>query len=207
MASNGAGVRKRGWNAPVARGGPAAMRIEGRPYTTIERNLVERMVTVVLNDLSAAFAPLSPVTFRFDRLETNPRFATITRPGNAAILISLRLDVDGRGGMLQILFPYATIEPIRELLTQSFMGEKLGRDHVWEGHLATEIWQADVDMEAVLHEVTLPLKRVLNLKVGDTLCFAGSLGLCFFNRLLECVNRLRVIRTTCSIFLCRECGF
>ena len=34
------------------RRGTAAMRIEGRPYTTIERNLVERMVTVVLSDMS-----------------------------------------------------------------------------------------------------------------------------------------------------------
>src|SRR5205085_4903251 len=49
------------------RRGTAAMRIEGRPYTTIERNLVERMIHVVLGDLSAAFDPLSPVTFRFDR--------------------------------------------------------------------------------------------------------------------------------------------
>ena len=45
------------------RRGTAAMRIEGRPYTTIERNLVERMVTVVLSDMSAAFDPVSPVTF------------------------------------------------------------------------------------------------------------------------------------------------
>ena len=80
------------------RRGTAAMRIEGRPYTTIERNLVERMVHVVLADLSAAFDPLSPVTFRFDRLETNPRFATIVRPGNAAILIKLRIDMEDRGG-------------------------------------------------------------------------------------------------------------
>ena len=62
------------------------IRIEGRPYTTIERNLVERMIAVVLADLSAAFDPLSSVTMRFDRLETNPRFATIARPANAAIL-------------------------------------------------------------------------------------------------------------------------
>src|SRR6195952_564521 len=55
------------------RRGTAAMRIEGRPYTTIERNLVERLVRVVLADMSGAFDPLSPVTFRFDRLETNPR--------------------------------------------------------------------------------------------------------------------------------------
>src|SRR5579883_2015659 len=73
------------------RRGTAAMRIEGRPYTTIERNLVERLVTVVLSDLSGAFDPLSPVTFRFERLETNPRFATIARPANAAVLARLRV--------------------------------------------------------------------------------------------------------------------
>src|SRR3954464_3613042 len=80
------------------RRGTAAMRIEGRPYTTIERNLVERMVHVVLSDLSAAFDPLSPVVFRFDRLETNPRFATIARPANAAVLAKLRIDMEDRGG-------------------------------------------------------------------------------------------------------------
>lgn len=152
------------------RGGQSS-RLDGRPFTAIEMTLVRRLVEIILADLQLSFQPLSPVNFLIDRIETNPRFATITRPGNAAILIGLRLDVDGRGGRMQILFPYATIEPIRELLTQSFMGEKLGRDQVWEGHLATEIWQADVAMEAVLHEMMLPLKRVMRLKVGDTLMF------------------------------------
>src|SRR4051812_36891504 len=49
------------------RRGTAAMRIEGRPYTTIERTLVERLIQVVLADLSASFDPLCPVTFRFER--------------------------------------------------------------------------------------------------------------------------------------------
>ena len=154
--------------------GGSSSRLDGRPFTAIEMTLVRRLVEIVLGDLEMSFQPLSPVSFGIDRIETNPRFATITRPGNAAILISLRLDVDGRGGMLQILFPYATIEPIRELLTQSFMGEKLGRDHVWEGHLATEIWQADVTMDAVLHEMMLPLKQVMSLRVGETLMFEAK---------------------------------
>ncbi len=151
--------------------GNSSTRLDGRPFTSIEMQLVQRLIEIILSDLEMSFQPLSPVRFAIDRIETNPRFATITRPANAAILISLKLDMDGRGGMLQILFPYATIEPIRELLMQSFMGEKLGRDHVWESHLATEIWQADAKMEAVLHETMLPLKRVLSLKVGDTLMF------------------------------------
>lgn len=146
------------------RRGTAAMRIEGRPYTTIERNLVERMVHVVLSDLSAAFDPLSPVTFRFDRLETNPRFATIARPANAAVLVKLRIDMEDRGGRLELMIPYATLEPVRELLLQMFMGEKFGRDSIWETHLASELLVTDVDISAVLDEVTMTLHDVLDRK-------------------------------------------
>jgi flagellar motor switch protein FliM len=151
------------------RRGTAAMRIEGRPYTTIERNLVERMMHVVLSDLSAAFDPLSPVTFRFERLETNPRFAAIARHGNAAIVTKLRIDMEDRGGRVELVLPYATIEPVRELLLQMFMGEKFGRDSIWESHLTAELWQTEVQIEAVLDTVELKLGDVLNWQVGSRL--------------------------------------
>tara|TARA_B100000686_G_scaffold164089_1_gene171680 strand:- start:84 stop:881 length:798 start_codon:yes stop_codon:yes gene_type:complete len=151
------------------RRGTSAMRIEGRPYTTIERNLVERLINVVLTDLGGAFDPLASVTFRFDRLETNPRFATIARPANAAIVARFRIDMEDRGGCLELLLPYATLEPVRELLLQMFMGEKFGRDSIWENHLATELWFTDVELDAVLDEVTVSLKDVLNWEVGSRL--------------------------------------
>jgi len=151
------------------RRGTAAMRIEGRPYTTIEISLVEEMVHVVLQDLSNAFEPLSPVNFVFDRLETNPRFATIARPANAAVLVRLRIDMEDRGGRLELLLPYATLEPIRELLLQMFMGEKFGRDSIWESHLATELWSTDIEIEAVLEEQTLTIGEIMDLEIGTTL--------------------------------------
>lgn len=153
------------------RRGTAAMRIEGRPYTTIEQTLVERMISVVLKDMCGAFEPLSPVNFTFDRLETNPRFATIARPPNAAVLIKLRVDMEDRGGRLEVLFPYATLEPVRELLLQRFMGEKFGRDTIWETHLATELWRADVDLNAIMDEVSMSLGDVMNFEVGQTILF------------------------------------
>src|SRR5216684_3782945 len=149
------------------RRGTAAMRIEGRPYTTIERNLVERMVAVVLSDLSSAFDPLSPVNFRFERLETNPRFATIARPANAAVLARMRVDMEDRGGRLELLLPYATLEPVREILLQMFMGEKFGRDSIWENHLAGELWHTDVGIDGVLDEVTASLREVLAWEPGS----------------------------------------
>ncbi len=176
------------------RRGTAAMRIEGRPYTTIERNLVERMVHVVLGDLSAAFDPLSPTTFRFERLETNPRFATIARGANATVVVTLRVDMEDRGGRIELLIPYATLEPVRELLLQMFMGEKFGRDSIWEGHLTSELWQTEVSLNAVLDQVELPLGDILQwtegsrlelnctpssqveMRCGDVAMFKGSMG-------------------------------
>ncbi|RZJ43161.1 MAG: flagellar motor switch protein FliM, partial [Brevundimonas sp.] len=134
------------------RRGTAALRIEGRPYTTIERVLVQRMVEVVLADARAAFEPLTPVHFNLDRLETNPRFAAIARPANAAILVKLRIDMEDRGGRIELLLPYATLEPIRKMLLQQFMGEKFGRDNIWEGHLATELWTTETEVRVVLDE-------------------------------------------------------
>lgn len=151
------------------RRGTAAMRIEGRPFTTIERNLVERMINVVLSDLSVAFEPISPITFRFDSLEVNPRFATIARPGDAAILAELRIDMDDRGGRFDLLFPYATLEPVLELLTQMFMGEKFGQDAIWENHLANEVWLTEIELDAVLDQLVISLNEVLNWKPGSRL--------------------------------------
>lgn len=148
------------------RRGTAAMPIEGRPFTTIERKLVERMSHVILSDLSAAFDPVSSVKFRFERLETNPRFATIARTANAATLAQLRIEMEDRGGLIELMIPNATLEPVRDLLLQMFLGEKFGRDAIWETHLARELWQTDVHLNAVLDRIHLPLSQVLKWEVG-----------------------------------------
>jgi flagellar motor switch protein FliM len=156
------------------RRGTSAMRIEGRPYTTIERTLVQRMTEVILNDMCQAFEPLAPVSFTLDRLETNPRFAAIARPANAAILVKLRIDMEDRGGRTELLLPYATLEPIRKLLLQQFMGEKFGRDSIWESHLATELWSTRVDIDAILDEQIMSLNKIMTMQVGDTFMLNAS---------------------------------
>jgi flagellar motor switch protein FliM len=133
------------------RRGTAAMRIEGRPYTTIERNLVER-------------------------LEVNPRFAAISRLSNAAVLGRLRIDMEDRGGRMELLLPYATLEPVRELLLQQFMGEKFGRDSIWETHLAEELWSTEIELDVVLDEQVMRLADVVAFKPGDRILLNTSAG-------------------------------
>jgi flagellar motor switch protein FliM len=181
------------------RRGQAAIRIEGRPYTTIETNLVKRMIEVVLADAEQAFRPLSPVHFNIDRLETNPRFAAITRPANAAILVRLRIDMEDRGGTIELLLPYATIEPIRDVLLQMFMGEKFGRDPIWEGHLATEIGQAEMAVDDTL---TLEIKpdALVTVRCGPVTLTEGRMGRVGDRVAVRIAKPLRKPKTTFAMF-------
>ena len=147
---------------------------DGRTFTTIECNLIEKLMCVLLEDLSTAFEPISPVKFTFDRLELNPHFAMIARTSNAGILLKLGVDIDDRYGKISLFLPYATIEPIRELLLQNFMGEKFGRDSIWEQHLIAELKETDVTFDIHLVTEMVQLTNILNWKIGDSILFNST---------------------------------
>jgi flagellar motor switch protein FliM len=84
--------------------------------------------------------------------------------------------MEDRGGRLELLLPYATLEPVRELLLQQFMGEEFGRDSIWETHLAEELWNTEVDLDVVLDEQTMRLSDVMALQPGSRIVLNTALG-------------------------------
>lgn len=156
-----------------------------KPVTSISRNLTERLIRLMLHDLKSSFSPICDVTFDFERTETDPRFATIGRNSGVALTARLNLHSAGRNCMIDIILPFATLEPVRELLLQQFMGEKFGRDSIWETHLAEELWHTDIELEAVLDEQTMQLGTVMNLREGDVIQINAPRG---SDVLLRCGN-------------------
>lgn len=151
---------RRGGSSPV---------IDGRGFTSIETSLVARMLQLALADMAEAIEPITPTTMKLERVETSPRFAAIAGPTNICTVATFRVDMEGRGGKFSVLLPYATIEPVRHKLSQRFMGEKLGRDNIWEAHMASEILQTEVSLDVVLGERVLTLNEIRNFAVGRTI--------------------------------------
>ena len=93
-----------------------------------------------------------------------------------------------------MLIPYATLEPIRDLLLQMFMGERYGRDAIWENHLIEQLWETDVELQAILKEKMITLGEIakwdkgsflpldmyphddVTVLCGDVPLFTGSMG-------------------------------
>ncbi len=138
-----------------------------RAYTSIERNLIERLTTVVLKTLSQSFQPITQIEFKFSHLEANPKFASIAQPSSATLVIKIFADMDGGQSHIDIVLPYATIEPVRDIFSQRFMGEKLGQDLIWQEHLAKETYSSKIRVHAVLDIIQHNLGDVLNWQVGS----------------------------------------
>ncbi len=146
-----------------------AFRIEGRPFTIIEQDIISNFCKIILEEVASAFTPVTTVTFKHDRLETNPRFATITRPQNPVVIITCNIELDGEGGKIDIIFPYQTLEPVKEQLMQMFSGESFGNDLSWEGYLSDEIISSKVNIQARLSPKKITLNDLANLTIGKTL--------------------------------------
>ncbi|MCH4152625.1 MAG: flagellar motor switch protein FliM [Sphingobium sp.] len=145
--------------------------IDGRDFTTIETALVARVLNLAILEFCTAIAPIAPVSMKLERIETNPRFAAIARPSNIGAVCTFRIDIDGRGGRFSMMFPQATIEPVRDKLAQRFMGETAGRENIWPEHMRQQMLSTQVELCVLLGEIGLTLEQVQALEIGQNLSF------------------------------------
>jgi flagellar motor switch protein FliM len=145
-----------------------------RPFSAVERTLAERMVRLVLGDLATAFQPIAEIKLRLDRIETLPKFAAVVRDSGGVVVITVRLQMDRRGGELQLVLPNVSLEPLRDALRQAYPGEKLGRDLLWEQHLTQELLASGVRLSAVLDEPQIGLGEMMRWTVGSTLALGAT---------------------------------
>ncbi|MDP2193957.1 MAG: FliM/FliN family flagellar motor switch protein [Alphaproteobacteria bacterium] len=149
--------------------------VKDRAYTQIEQVLLERTLALVVTDFARAFQPVAAIGFEFKNVETNLNVAAIARRNAAALICKFDIKMEyERGGKLEILIPYVMIDPIKERLAESYMGEKFGRDAIWEKHLSTQLLDASMNIEAVLPTQKMPLGEVMNWKVGSQLLINAS---------------------------------
>lgn len=141
----------------------------GRPYSNIEKNIMKHITNIILYDLSTAFDQITPSTFKFDRFEINPRFATIARPADGIILLKLRISMEERDAIVEIVIPYMMLDPIKELLQKIFLTENSGSqsDREWSYNFANIVKHSQIQLEVRMNNKNMLLSEINNLQIGD----------------------------------------
>jgi flagellar motor switch protein FliM len=142
-------------------------KIEGRDFTPTERRVIHMLLTQVLKDLKEAWQMVADVDFEYLSSEMNPQFANIVSPTEVVVVCTFHVELEGGGGDIQLTVPYATIEPLRELLAAGVQSDRKEVDDRWPTALRHEVRAATIELEATLAETDITLGDLLGMQPGD----------------------------------------
>lgn len=141
-------------------------RIEGREFSATEMRVIERMVDVIQTEYKKAWEGVYPLELLYQRSEMQPQFANIAAPGEIVVSTTFKLEVGDFSGDINICVPYATLEPIRDVLFSNTHSNAAG-DQRWVNLLKHQIQDAEVVLTAELGRAPANVAQLIELKEGD----------------------------------------
>jgi len=146
-------------------------KIEGRDFTSIERRLIHKVVSMAFLDLEKSWAPVHPVKMHMVRVEINPMFVGIATPNDIMVISKFQVEMEQAEGFITLCTPYSTIEPIKGKLYSGFQSEQLELDRRWTSRIQEQIKDMPVNVVVELASTTMSARDVLNLASGDIIIF------------------------------------
>ncbi len=142
-------------------------RIEGRDFSATEHRVIARLVSVITDEYKKAWKGIYPIELEFQRSEMQPQFANIATPSEIVISTSFQLEIGEIAGAIHFCMPYATLEPIRDVLYSSTQGDSIEVDRRWVNVLTREIQAVEITMVAELARTNTTVEQLLAMKPGD----------------------------------------
>ena len=144
-------------------------RIEGRDFSPTEQRIINRLVEVIRDEYKKAWHGIYPLELDYQRSEMQPQFANVATPSEIVVTTSFTLEVGDNSGTIHFCIPYATLEPIRDVLYSTVQGDSAEPDRRWVKLLKQQIQSAEVQVVAELAHAHATVEQLLALKPGDFL--------------------------------------
>ncbi|WP_311224153.1 MULTISPECIES: flagellar motor switch protein FliM [unclassified Acidovorax] len=142
-------------------------RIEGRDFSPTEQRVINRLADVICTEYKKAWHGIYPLELEYQRSEMQPQFANIATPSEIVVSTAFQLEIGDLSGAIHICMPYATLEPIRDVLYSSTQGDSIEVDRRWVRVLTREIQAAEVTLVAELARADATVEQLLAMKPGD----------------------------------------
>ncbi len=139
-----------------------------RRLTTIELNILKTILTDACRDLNKAFFQLLDLDTTLIKLENNARLVSIVEPEAEVIVGTLLVKVGEYSGEIHLVFPYVTLEPLRDLLRELLNITTISRG-TWQDVLEDEVLEVPAGITAQSGILTLSIQQVLDMEPGDIL--------------------------------------
>lgn len=155
-------------------GGTGAPHAAGHEVTELELILIRKAVEKILFDFKAAWESVIDLQPEVEDVVLNPHLAGLAFPTDAAILIVSEVRFDESSGAMSITIPQTVLEPIAQRLSSTRWAARLAQPDSRASEeslhrVARHLVGVRVPVSVELGSVSLALKELANLRVGDFL--------------------------------------
>ena len=143
---------------------------EKRSLTAIERGVMAKAVRLFLADFEATWEALLKLRVSDAELETNPEFMQVAAPSDTVILIAFEVNSQHASGLVNLCYPFFTLEPVMSLLNvQSWGNREKARSVGERQRRLDQLRGIDAELSVTLGRGTASAEDIAGLKVGDTI--------------------------------------
>jgi flagellar motor switch protein FliM len=138
-------------------------------FTAIEKGFATQLAELVLGGLRQSFSVIGDIVPELKSVESDIEAASVAQQASLCIKMEFEVQVSKQSCLLQVVFPYDTIEPIRPQLSKVYFGERGDETSPWRDVLLKNIESATVELEVVLTEKVMCVREIMNMKPGQIL--------------------------------------
>ncbi len=139
-----------------------------RSLTTIELNILKTLFREACKDIDSAFSQLIELNSTLLKLENNARLVSIVEPEAEVIVGTFHVKVGDLSGEIHLVFPFATLEPLRESLKDFLNISTVGTGN-WLDIISDAVLEVPTTVTAQSGTITLSVSQLLDINKGDVL--------------------------------------
>jgi len=145
----------------------------GRLFTQTETRIISIILDVLFRALKEAWSPLIAVDFEKVSSEINPHFAQIADENDLVIVNHFDAECGDTKGFLDIVYPYSSVKPLRELLRSRVQEVDANEesDKKWKHDLGAALGDSRVELQVLLGQIHTTIARFQSLAKDDVLYF------------------------------------
>jgi flagellar motor switch protein FliM len=142
-----------------------------REPTSVEAELIRRLVEDLVPALNEAWSQLAKVDAKVVEMALTPALLRVAAPSAATAVVRFDIEVGGKNYRVNLAYPAEAIAPIAGRLSVStWYAERSSADAAgWNTQLSSVIGETAIEVRAMIGHAALPIREVASIAIGDVI--------------------------------------
>ncbi len=143
--------------------------VPNRAMTAIELNVIRDVLVSAGPELEKGFQQFQEVKAELVKVESNLRLLNFVAQDAGVIAARFHVTIDSLEGDISLVLPHAALEPLQRKEQEKSVPVSTGRNSKWQSVVFGELDHMEVELQAILANVSVRVRDILNFQVGDVI--------------------------------------